>query len=95
MIPKKLKILGHVYTIVLHEEEQTGNSNLGTQWGKYLKLWVKKDQHPEVKEATVLHEVIEAINGALDLELEHGAICRLTAGLYQVLKENKLWITKT
>lgn len=91
-LPTKLKILGHNYEIVYHDDRDTGNSALGTQWEKYLKLWIKSDQARTKMESTLLHEVIEAINSELALELDHSMICRLEAGLYQVLRDNKLWI---
>lgn len=35
--------------------------------------------------STMLHEIIEALNHALEMDLPHGVICQLEAGLYQVL----------
>jgi hypothetical protein len=38
----------------------------------------------------LLHEIIEAIDFRLELNLEHHKICVLSEALYQVLKDNKL-----
>lgn len=38
--------------------------------------------------ATLLHEIIEAINIDLDLGLKHEAICGMETGIYQVLKDS-------
>jgi len=40
------------------------------------------------KEATLLHEIIEAINKLCELDLEHNVICTLETMLYQVLSDN-------
>lgn len=93
-IPRKIKILGHSYSIIVHEEEKTGNSSLGTHWGVSQKIYLNAKQNKEMIESTLLHEVIEAVNYHLSLKLPHQMIIRLETALYQVLKENPIWITK-
>ena len=93
--PKKLKILGHKYVIVLQDQNKTGNSHLGTHWGKESKIWINSNQCQEMREETLLHEVLEAINYHLELKLKHENLVRLENALYQLLKENPLWITKS
>jgi len=85
-IPNKLDILGATYSVI--QQEELGDS--GQCWlGKQIIL-IEKRQHPEQKEMTLLHEVIEALNYQLELELPHKTICALETGLYHVLKKNKL-----
>ena len=94
-LPKKLKILGHIYTVTIQNENKTANSNLGTHWGKENKIWINSNQCQEMLESCLLHESLEAINYHLELKLKHEMIMRLETALYQLLKENPLWITKT
>jgi hypothetical protein len=43
---------------------------------------------PEHAKSVLLHEIIEAINHRLGLELKHSQITALESGLFQVLKDN-------
>ena len=58
-------------------------------------LQIRLDAHlpRQQLESTLLHEIIEALNHALELKLEHGAIAGLEAGLYQVLTDNGVDLT--
>ena len=93
-LPKKLNILGYVYTVDVNDEKKTGNSNLGNHWGSENKIWINSNQCQIMRESCLLHESIEAINYHLGLKLDHNVICKLETALYQLLKENKLWITR-
>ena len=42
----------------------------------------------DAKLSTILHEVIEALNCKLELNLEHNQISSLESGLFQVLMDN-------
>jgi len=87
-IPSKLKILGHDYTVKLvdlNETDTYGNINLNTN---IIRINHNKTQSQQ--ETTLLHEIIEALNFNLELELKHNQITALEAGLYQVLKDNRL-----
>lgn len=50
----------------------------------------------EMQRSTVLHEILEAINGMMELKLEHNQISSLECGLNQILSDNpdllKLWM---
>lgn len=54
------------------------------------KITIDESLPQDKKEETLLHEIIEALNGYYSLNLEHRTISVLGFGLYQVLKENKL-----
>jgi len=48
------------------------------------------DLGEDMRDSTLLHEIIEALNYHLELKLEHNQITSLEAGLYQTLKDNNL-----
>jgi len=79
-----MKILGYHYTIV--EDGDTDHIGaFGRNHPRTLTIQIAKGLTPQQRESTVLHEIIEALNYALGLKLEHQAIMSLEAGLYQVL----------
>jgi hypothetical protein len=52
-------------------------------------------QYPqESQESTLLHEIIEAINGLTEMGLKHKQIATLETCLHQILRENKLHFDK-
>ena len=53
-------------------------------------IYLEKEAPKDLQESTLIHEIIEAINWELELNLEHNKITALESGLYQVLKDNKL-----
>jgi len=86
---KNLKILGYDYTVHYspprHEGgmNASGCSNAGYQVIVIDPLLCKQEQ-----ESTLLHEILEVLNGHLELSLCHQTISSLEVGLYQVLKDN-------
>lgn len=87
-IPDKLKILGHEYAVKiidLNETDTFGNHNMNT-----LIIRLNRNKADSQIQSTLLHEIIEAINYNMEIELEHPQISALEAGLYQVLKDNDL-----
>lgn len=87
-IPEKVKVLGHDYTILmvdLNETDQFGTMNQNT-----LTIRLNKNKAQSQINETLLHEIIEALNHDLEIGLEHHQISEIEAGLYQVLKDNKL-----
>lgn len=87
-IPDKIKILGYDYTIKmidLNETEKFGNLDMNT-----LTIRLNENKAQSQIDSTLLHEIIEAINFHLGLELKHYQINALEAGLYQVLKDNNI-----
>lgn len=88
-IPKKINVLGLAYNISEQEDVSSGTALGLCQFAKQ-QIILEKKQCQEQKEATLIHEILEAINNQLELELPHKTICSLETGIYQVLKENKL-----
>ena len=82
-----MNILGFTVKVV----EEGTYDDIGA-FGKFhpktMKIQVASDLSTEQKTSTVLHEILEAIRGGLDLDIEHGDINRLEAGLFQALQAN-------
>lgn len=87
-IPNSLKILGHDFKVIMLDDNET--SNYGSMNPNTNTIRVNKNKTQSQIESTFLHEIIEAINQSLEINLEHRQITALEAGLYQVLKDNKL-----
>ena len=85
-IPKTIKILGHIYkveTIAWAESDH----NDGKCCFSTLTIALDDRLPRSRKEEVFLHEVFEAINHHLELELKHPQITALSEALYSVLKE--------
>ena len=89
-IPKVLKILGYTYTVKeVEPEDDFINEAVGRidRWKN--RIVIKKTLSSAMKESALLHEILHAIdvNGRLtEVQIED-----LAEGLYQVLKDNKLY----
>lgn len=59
----------------------------GRQRSQHQVIDVAKNQHVEQQLSTVLHEILEALNKALQIELDEGKIRRIEAGYFQVLTD--------
>ena len=90
-IPKKLKIGGFVYDVIIDKRmEDSGVNSTGTHYQYKQKIWIDEECHFQQQEETLIHEIIEAINSANELKMEHNQIAMLSNQLYQVLKDNNL-----
>ena len=82
-----IKILGYDYTVISNEDI----ANMGA-WGRChqpsLTIHIANDLVQQQLESTLLHEIIEAINTALELGLQENCIMSLEASLYQVFRDN-------
>ncbi|MHB8182620.1 MAG: hypothetical protein ACYDDN_02555 [Candidatus Desulforudaceae bacterium] len=87
-IPETLKILGLDYTVKQIDDNETGQ--FGTHNGNTQVIRLNINKHPDQIASTLLHEIIEALDTNLELNLTHPQISALEAGLYQVLKDNDL-----
>ena len=79
-----MKILGYDYTVVEGGDPDHIGA-FGRNHPRTLTTQVAEGLASQQRESAVLHEIIEALNYALGLKLEHQAIMSLEAGLYQVL----------
>ena len=84
-----MKILGYDYKLVylpLHGKaplESAGMCCVGQQM-----IMVDRGMCKQQVTSTILHEVIEAVNRHLGVELSHQQIILLEAGMYSALVEN-------
>ncbi|WP_196600522.1 hypothetical protein [Pectinatus frisingensis] len=91
MIPTKIKILGHEYHIIFDNdyiEKSGGNTGQCNNYRNEIHICSKL---PESSQNEILiHEIIEALDYRLELNLEHHKICALGESLNQVLCDNGL-----
>lgn len=93
-IPPTLLIDGKLFRVELRDERDAESTSYGACRVGTQHIWVSGNICPEQQAATLLHEVIEAINTEHELNLEHSTICTLETTLYQVLIGNEPWWTK-
>ncbi len=92
-IPDNVKIGGIVYTVEFVEEIEDdihGSEFIGKVIFRKNKIKILNSYSIERKFRTLLHEVIHIIDEDLKIGFEENGICRLEAGLFQVLKDNNL-----
>lgn len=85
-LPKKLKIGGHLYTIVEVKENDFASSPCGRMSRNTNEIQISSSLTKSNKEVTLFHEIIHAING----ELSEAMVDSLAEQLYQVFAENRL-----
>lgn len=91
MIPKKIKILGHEYKVILNDDyitESGGNTGRCNSYTNEIYICGKLPE--SAQHEVLMHEIIEALNYRLELDLEHHKICALGEVLTQVLLDNDL-----
>lgn len=88
-IPKKLKVLGHWYSVELTRKKQMnglcGSFNVG-----YKLIRITEEMPESITAETLLHEVIELIAAILELDMEHKQVSAMSEVLFQVLRDNDL-----
>ena len=91
-IPGKLNILGLDYEIVFRMDGSDPSVNSGSHSAWHNKIWITQDggRTEKAQAQDLIHEIIEAINGANDLKLEHTVISTIASSLFQVLSDNHL-----
>lgn len=85
IIPKKLKIGGHEYKVIV-STENLGADDYGELDMETNTISISPRIPQTNKESTLIHEIMHAINTTLDHEL----LDSLSEQLYQVLKDNNL-----
>lgn len=95
-IPKKIKVAGHYYKIIIDDESLSKENIVGNisndfkeiRLCKYYKSSKRARARSEIEE-TLVHEILHAIdNHYNNNSLTEKVINRLSNGLYQVLKDN-------
>lgn len=86
-----MKILGADFDVVYMTERECSDS--GDCHPRYQVIRLQKDAHDDFIMDTLIHEIIEAINTKLNLELPHPTIYALAAGLFAVMNDNGVNLT--
>jgi hypothetical protein len=85
---KKLNILGYSYSLDLSKTLEDMGGIVGTWDCDRKTLELANDLEEDVTNSTLIHEILEAINYHLELELKHPQIMALEVGLHQVFNDN-------
>jgi hypothetical protein len=83
-LPKRIKILGKYYTIKYLDES---GEDLGSCDSSKHEIVLYR-QHEDSLKTTLLHEVVEAMDMAMEWDLEHKVITQLETTLFQIIKDN-------
>ena len=88
---KKLKIGGHTYKIELTDDKNLlEKDTAGMLCREKGTIYILKSLMESEKEATLIHEILHAINGELDEVTVEG----IAQQLYQIVKENNVLYRK-
>src|SRR5690349_13393661 len=88
-----MKILGYDYQIDLSQTFDTMRGCMGLCNVNKQIINIAKDLPEETKCSVMIHEIIEAINYHLELNLEHPQISQLETGIHQALSDNGVDLT--
>lgn len=88
MIPSTVKICDRSYSVTV---QPMGAGAIGSCNNINQDITIEADSHPETQSSVLLHEVIEAVNASMNLDMEHGTITALETALYGVLTNNEPW----
>jgi len=96
-IPRQVSVMGLPFQVRLVDSDkillETHNPEalaaISTHRGI---IWIDRDSTEEVQQASLLHEVIHAINNSLNLNMTEEAICALGVLLRDFLVGNRLWL---
>lgn len=84
-IPKTLKVGGHVYEVKLVDPDDI-QKDCGECAVDKLEIKIKKNMPQTMKEETLIHEAIHAMNFGLSEE----SVQYLSMAFYQLLRDNNL-----
>ena len=87
-----IQVLGYEYKLIEDGDADTMGA-YGRYHAKSSTMQLASDLSQVQRESTVLHEIIEAINYHLQLELSHATIMALESTLYGSLKANGVNLT--
>jgi len=85
-VVSELLILGKV-TPVVYRDDSTELMGLFLPHSQEIEIRVS-ELYYEVQLSTLLHEVIEALDTSLELDMDHNQITAMEAGIFQVLRDN-------
>jgi hypothetical protein len=87
-----LNILGHDYCVDFSRtQDDIGLAGICYPGDQLIEI--SNDIPNDSKASTLIHEIIEAINYHLELNLDHSKICGLEIGIFQALKDSGVDLT--
>jgi len=89
-LPTKLKIGGLLFRVIYTDHNDGPLDGYGACDIGNVTIYISEALPPKQQMSTLIHEILEAINGMYELQLNHTQICVLESGLYQVLTDNHL-----
>jgi len=90
---KTIKILGYTYTISTTSKKKVEGFSGRADCSRHI-LYISPLICEEEKISTLLHEIIETLKVHLDLQISHHKITLLENGIYTILKDNGIDISK-
>jgi len=94
MLPKKVKISGIDYHVEIAEQRNTHEGNVLQGEIVYgdATIYINEQQNEQMKEATLLHEIVHGILYHMGSELNDNEkfVEGFSSGLHQVFRDNKL-----
>lgn len=85
-----IKILGKKYTVKKVPENDLNEDCIGRCREKYSRISVLEGMTEESTQATILHEVLHAIDFAMSIELSEKQVGALANGLFAFFKDNNI-----
>lgn len=86
-LPKTLKVGGHTIKVTVYPLPDGVDGEFSTETNE---IRISDRLAPSQIGATLLHEIMHAMNSEFDKDLEHIILESLSQQLYQVLHDNKL-----
>ena len=89
MIADTYLICGRTYAVTLQPMMEA----CGACCNERQSITIDSDSHPETQASVLVHEIFEAMNASMNLDLPHTTISALETAWYAVLTQNKEWWT--
>jgi len=92
-LPRLLRIGGHLLKVKVYDLlKEDASTDMGYHRPAMNTIGISSTIVESQQWATLLHEILEAINFSYAVKLEHEQIMQLESALFQVLEENfPLW----
>lgn len=87
---KQLNILGYRYSLDMSKGMEEMNGNVGFCHFDKAQLDVANDLPDDMRNSTILHEIMEAINYHMEVGMTEAQVKQMEVGLHQVLNDNNV-----
>jgi hypothetical protein len=89
-LPSEVKVGGNIFKVEETEGLAANKDAFGCVSFAENIIYIDKSIHKSRKESVLVHEIMEAIFGDLEFEVEHDKLTSIAHVLHQVLVDNKL-----